>query len=79
MSSGTAIATPDVRGKLGFYGCPVGRGRLVRVEWTGEGKPPRQAEVECPACDSDHRIAVSWREPTALDSGRGVDLTLETD
>lgn len=72
-----AIAPPDASGKVGFYGCAGdGRARVVRAAWTGEGKPPRAAEVECPVCGREHRVALSWRSASKLDNGREAEIVL---
>lgn len=78
MKGGVAIAAPDVAGRLGFYGCAAdGRGRVVRVAWTGKGKPPAAAEVACPVCGTEHRVSLAWRAPLALDQGREPEIVLE--
>lgn len=74
-NGGTAEA--DRSGPTGFYGCArAGRGRVVRLAWAGPGRPPRSAELDCPACGETHRVALSWRRATALDRDREPELVL---
>jgi hypothetical protein len=67
----------DASGKVGAFGCAAGRGRVVRVLWEGEGKPPKTVvDVECPCGQVHPRVALSWRSSTPLDEGREPDLVL---
>lgn len=69
-------------GKVSHFGCAAGGGRLVRVALAPDadpGKPPRSAEVECPACEYTHNVALTWRAPTDLDVDRKPDLVLDGD
>lgn len=77
--SGRARASdgPDVRVRIGAYGCAAGRGRVVRLRWVGAEDPPAYVEeLECPACGETHRVALTWRSPTEYDEQREPDLEL---
>jgi hypothetical protein len=67
-----------VTGKIGFYGCEAGGGRLVRVGLTGDSnRPPRSAMVKCPACGNEHLVELTWRQPREADEGREPELFLK--
>lgn len=57
--------------RVGFYGCAVGgEGRLVRIAWQGERRPPRPARIaDCPVCGGPHQVPdPCWRELSAGDA-----------
>jgi hypothetical protein len=74
------VAESGEAGLIGVYGCAAdGAGRVVRVAWAGEGKPPLGVELDCPACGELHHVGLSWRKATDLDLDRPLDLTLGSD
>jgi hypothetical protein len=68
---------PDRHGSIGFYGCAVGRGKLVRCAFVGEGRPPQSAKVECPACGLVHLAAPMWRPAVDGDGSRQAEVTID--
>jgi hypothetical protein len=71
----TTIA--DRHGTVGFYGCAVDRGRLVRCAFVGTGNAPASVRVDCPACGLSHRASPMWRPAADVDAGREAEVTIE--
>lgn len=68
-----------ITGRIGFYGCTSGGGRLVRVGLSDESnRPPRFATVDCPACGNEHKVELTWRQPSSeADEDREPELILD--
>jgi hypothetical protein len=66
----------DRHGPVGFYGCAVNRGKLVRCAFVGEGDPPVSAKVSCPACGLVHLAAPMWRPAVDGDGSRKAEVTI---
>ncbi|HVC07159.1 MAG TPA: hypothetical protein VND98_06215 [Solirubrobacterales bacterium] len=67
-----------VTGRIGFYGCDGGGGRLVRCALVGDSnRPPRSAMVECPNCANRHLVELTWRQLREADEGREAELLIE--
>ena len=68
-------------GTVGHYGCQAAD-RLVRLGVAdGLSKGPRVIEVaSCPACGNRHtKVKPTWRQPTALDQGRRVEVVVDAE
>lgn len=64
--------------KVGFYGCAAGAvARIVRVGLADQGKPPRFATVDCPACGERHRVGLMWRQVEPLDEDREPEVYVD--
>lgn len=57
----------DVVALVGFYGCHVGSGTVVRVAWSGPNRQsaPRFKTVDCPGCGNRHKVQLMWRRPSS--------------
>jgi len=68
-------------GRIGTYTCAAaddGRGRVIRCEYVGVGKPPRLETIDfCPACERSHEVSVAWRKPTRFDEGKQPEVIVD--
>ena len=70
---------PGPADRVGFFGCNVDGGRIVRIGLIGQPhrKPPRTLMVDCPACGMDHQVKPTWRRSLEVDEGQEPELVID--
>jgi hypothetical protein len=58
--------------KVGFFGCS---GRLVRCRVDSD-RPPHTITVECPACERQHVVQITWRAWADGDDASNIEIEI---